>query len=148
MMIDNIVNRIRSITESNLYNWVEEYIEANKSRLVRDIQNRLKRGESVHDVSDVIGEYKSVAYAMFKQRMNPLAGGSVDLFLTGDLQRFLTIEKRSKNIFKIYSKDDKYKMLANKYGKEQFGLTEEQNTKLMTDIHAYLIEKIFEKILK
>lgn len=147
-MIDNIVNRIRSITESNLYNWVEEYIEANKSRLVTDIQNRLKRGDSVHDVNDVIGEYKSVAYMMFKQRMNPLAGGSVDLFLTGDLQRFLTIEKRSKNIFKIYSKDSKYKMLADKYGKEQFGLTEEQNTELMTDIHTYLIEKIFEKILK
>ena len=148
MMIDNIVNRIKSITESNLYTWVDEYIEANKSRLVTDIQNRLKRGDSVHDVNDVIGEYKSVAYRMFKQRMNPLAGGSVDLFLTGDLQRFLTIEKRSKNIFKIYSKDDKYKMLAGKYGKEQFGLTEEQNTELMINIHAHLIKKIFEKILK
>lgn len=147
-MIDNIVNRIRSITESNLYNWVEEYIEANKSKLITDIQNRLKRGDSVHNVNDVIGEYKSVAYRMFKERMNPLAGGSVDLFLEGDLQRFLTIEKRSKNIFKIYSKDDKYKMLANKYGKEQFGLTEEQNTELMINIHTYLIEKIFEKILK
>lgn len=147
-MIDNILNRIKSITESNLYNWVNEYIDANKSRLVTDIQNRLKRGDSVHDVNDVIGEYKSVAYAMFKQRMNPLAGGSVDLFLTGDLQRFLTIEKRSKKIFKIYSKDDKYKMLANKYGSDQFGLTEEQNTELMINIHAYLIEKIFEKILK
>lgn len=147
-MIDNIVNRIKSTTESNLYTWVDEYIEANKSRLVTDIQNRLKRGDNVHDVNDVIGEYKSVAYAMFKQRMNPLAGGSVDLFLTGYLQRFLTIEKRSKNIFKIYSKDDKYKMLADKYGKEQFGLTEEQNTELMINIHTYLIEKIFEKILK
>ena len=147
-MIDSIVNRIKSITESNLYTWVDEYIEANKSRLVTDIQNRLKRGDSVHDVNDVIGEYKSVAYRMFKQRMNPLAGGSVDLFLTGDLQRFLTIEKRSKNIFKIYSKDGKYKMLADKYGKEQFGLTEEQNTELMINIHTYLIEKIFEKILK
>lgn len=147
-MIENIVNRIRSITESNLYNWVEEYIEANKSRLVRDIQNRLQRGDSVHDVNDVIGEYKSVAYAMFKERMNPLAGGSVDLFLEGDLQRFLTIEKRSKNIFKIYSKDEKYKELAKQYGKDQFGLTEEQNTELMINIHTYLIEKIFEKILK
>lgn len=147
-MIDNILNRIKSITESNLYTWVEEYIEANKSRLVTDIQNRLKRGDNVHDVNDVIGEYKSVAYAMFKQRMNPLAGGSVDLFLTGDLQRFLTIEKRSKNIFKIYSKDDKYKTLADKYGKEQFGLTEDQNTELMINIHTYLTEKIFEKILK
>ena len=39
-------------------------------------------------------------------------------------------------------------MLANKYGKEQFGLTEEQNTELMINIHTYLIEKIFDKILK
>ena len=147
-MIENIVNRIKSITKSNLYTWVEEYLEANKSMLVRDIQNRMQRGESVHDVNDVIGEYASEAYMMFKQRMNPLAGGDVDLFLEGDLQRFLTIEKRSKNIFKIYSKDEKYKKLAEQYGKEQFGLTEEQNTELMTDIHTYLIEKIFEKILK
>src|SRR5690606_2314140 len=147
-MIENIVNRIKSITKSNLYTWVEEYLEANKSMLVRDIQNRMQRGESVHDVNDVIGEYASEAYMMFKQRMNPLAGGDVDLFLEGDLHRFLTIEKRSKNIFKIYSKDEKYKKLAEQYGKEQFGLTEEQNTELMTDIHTYLIEKIFEKILK
>ena len=147
-MIDNVLNRIKSITESNLYTWVEEYIESNRSRLVRDIQNRLKRGQNVHDINDVIAEYASEAYAMFKERMNPLAEGSVDLFLEGDLHRFLTIEKKSKNIFKIYSKDEKYKMLANKYGKEQFGLTEEQNTELMINIHTYLIEKIFEKILK
>jgi|SRR5690554_684466 len=147
-MIDNVLNRIKSITESNLYTWVEEYIEANKSRLITDIQTRLKRGGNVHDVNDVIGVYASEAYRMFKLKMNPLAGGNVDLFLTGDLQRSLTIEKKSKNIFKIYSTDEKYKMLANKYGKEQFGLTEEHNAELMINIHAYLIEKIFEKILK
>lgn len=147
-MIDNILNRLKSITKDNLYSWCDEYIEQNKSKLVKQIQERLKRGDSAHNVNDIIGEYKSVAYAMFKQRMNPLAGGNVDLFLTGDLQRYLTIEKQSKNIFKIYSKDEKYKELANKYGSEQFGLTEEQQTELFTGMQVYVIEKIFEIILK
>ena len=147
-MPDTILHKVKSITKDNLYTWCDEYIEQNKSKLIQQIQSRLKRGQNVENINDVIGEYKSQSYAIMKQRMNPLAGGSVDLFLTGDLQRFMTIEKQSKNIFKIYSKDNKYKELANKYGSNQFGLTEEQSEELLNGMQLYVSEKIIEKILK
>ena len=148
MAYDIILQRIKSITKQDIYSWCDEYITTHKSELVKLVQERLKRGQNVHNTSDVIAEYKSQAYAMFKQRMNPLAGGSVDLFLTGDLQRFLTIEKQSTNQFKIYSKDEKYKMLGNKYGFEQFGLTKEQHEELTYELLLNVYNKIFEKILK
>lgn len=147
-MPDNILNKVNSISKTDIIKWCEEYIYSKRPDLVIQIQERLKRGQNVKNVNDVIGEYASQNYAIFKQRMNPLAGGSVDLFLEGDLQRLLTIEKQSTNIFKIYSKDSKYKKLADKYEKEQFGLTEEQHLELNASMTIYVIEKIFEKILK
>lgn len=147
-MIDNVLNRIKSISNNDISNWIYEYIEHNKESILNLVKTRLLNGESVTNPNDVIGYYKNDSYAKLKKQQNPLAGGTVDLFKTGDFHRYFDITDINENLFRIYSSDEKYIELGKKYGFKQFGLTKEQYKNLLDSTKAYLIEKIFEKILK
>lgn len=145
-MIDNIVNRIKSITKDNLYSWCDEYIDLKKDDIIKKVKDRLKHGESVFG-NGPVGYYKQQWYSDFKRSLNPLADGNVDLFRHGNLFKGITIQLFG-NGHKIFSTDEKYDGLAEKYGKEEFGLTEYEHEELLKGMQVYLIEKIFEKILK
>ena len=64
----------------------------NSETIVNDIRTRWLFGKSPKN--DIIGEYRSGEYKMFKVSKNPRAGGNVDLTLTGSLEQFnLSIEQ-------------------------------------------------------
>lgn len=83
--------------------------------------NEFKRGESPD--GSRIGYYANPAYRAFKRGLNPLAGGSVDLILTGQFTRQLFVERDGK-IFKFDSNDEKAPDLFAKYGEGLRGLND------------------------
>lgn len=144
-MPDRILNRINTISRNDLYTWCDEYINQNQKKILDLVRNRMMQGDDTE--GGIIGVYRSINYSLFKQKENPLAGGTVDLFLTGDLQRQLRIEKEGKN-YKIWSKDWKYDDLYKKYGgAKAFGLTEEQHIQVIEEMLLYCYDKIITKML-
>lgn len=92
-----------------------------------------KRGERPN--GSIIGVYRSPAYSMFKQRQNPIAGGDVDLILTGDFINSAFLKRPSSGVYIFGFRDYKARSLFDKYGTDIAGLN--QNT-----FNLFLKEKI------
>ena len=97
---------LRVIAMDSLVDTQDEYLDMQRDQMTRGINS--DGGE--------IGMYRSQAYQYMKERMNPLAGGTVDLKLTGDFQAELTLRRMSNKEYSIYSQDVKAPMLKKKYG--------------------------------
>ncbi len=127
-------------TDSSLKKTVGDTIQLNSTEIIRLVKNRLKYGQGVD--GGVIGTYKSEEYAIMKNQQNPLAGyGNVDLFLTGSLSDDITVMRKGDK-FEIFSTDEKYKKIADKYGAEEFGLTEEQLQEFLHECYLLSLETI------
>lgn len=88
----------------------------------------LQRDQLLHGLNsdgDHIGVYASTDYAAMKERMNPLAGGYVDLKLHGDFQDELTLRVMGEKKFIVYSQDAKNAELIRRYGAGIFLLSPE-----------------------
>jgi hypothetical protein len=86
-----------------------------------------------------IGFYQSKAYQFMKERMNPLAGGTVDLKLTGDFQAELTLRRLTDKKYLVYSQDSKAKSLVKKYGERIYFL----NQALLDEYRANSFHPLF-----
>jgi hypothetical protein len=87
-----------------------------KDRLIiQRKQDELKSGSSSKE-GEIIGEYASESYAIFKERKNPLAGGTVDLILTGSTKNNLKVISLGNGEFELESTDIKWNSLVEKYG--------------------------------
>jgi len=93
----------------------------------------------------LIGYYRDIDYAIFKQKINPKAGGDVDLILTGSLSNNIKTILNSKNI-EIVSSDYKFEKIALKYGFDNFNITEEEEKVLLDSIMSELTIKIFNQV--
>jgi hypothetical protein len=116
----------------------------NSETIVNDIRTRWLFGKSVNN--DIIGEYRSNDYKMFKVSKNPRAGGTVDLTLTGSLGQKLTIFKQSDLTYRIESKDYKFKKIADKYGLEQFNLDIQQTNELFDMLYLTVLEEYIDNV--
>lgn len=72
-----------------------------------------------------IGTYRSPSYSLFKQRINPLAGGKVDLVLTGAFAESAYLLKPKNNIYGFGFSDKKATSLLARYGKDVGGLNQQ-----------------------
>ena len=105
---------LRVIAMDSLVDTQDEYLDMQRDQMTRGINS--DGGE--------IGFYQSKAYQFMKERMNPLAGGTVDLKLTGDFQAELTLRRMSDKEYSIYSQDVKAPMLKKKYGENIYFLSQ------------------------
>ena len=105
---------LRVIAMDSLVDTQDEYLDMQRDQMTRGINS--DGGE--------IGFYQSKAYQFMKERMNPLAGGTVDLKLTGDFQAELTLRRMSNKEYSIYSQDVKAPMLKKKYGENIYFLSQ------------------------
>jgi hypothetical protein len=114
---------------------------------IRDkIRARWKLGKKPD--GSFIGTYSTsnmgAEYAFFKNKINPNAGlGQVDLTLTGALGKGIKISSFNDKA-EIYSTDEKYDEISNKYGEYNFNITEEEENELF----AYIYDEINTKLLK
>ena len=94
-----------------------------------------------------IGFYRNTEYGLFKQRMNPLAGGTVDLILTGSFTRGLFVESLGNSRYTFDSTDDKTDDLIGKYGKDIMGLNQGEWIRLQREVHAPLLIRFIKRQL-
>lgn len=119
----------------------------NSNKIVNKVKRRWEFGRGVN--GGIIGKYSNSAigqdYKAFKVRKNPLAGGNVDLTLTGSLGDNLTIDILGEN-FEIISTDYKFNDIGYKYGFEQFNLTPQETELLISEIHYELIKEYTDNV--
>lgn len=94
---------------------------------------------------DIIGVYRDDSYQLFKSNKNSLAGGTVDLTLTGDLGSRIKTVLESKGI-EVISTDEKFTEIAKKYGLDNFNITEDQEKQILDEIMAQVVINIFNEI--
>lgn len=75
-----------------------------------------------------------------------MAGGNVDLMLSGDLAAGLTVRRTGNNLFQVYSTDDKYNKIGKQYGFEEFGLNEEEANEFFTDLYEFAYQTLLNDI--
>lgn len=97
--------QLRNIASDVLFQNQDVYLDLQREQMLRGENSQ--GGE--------IGTYKILAYAEMKERMNPLAGGTVDGKLTGDFHRELTLRLMSARKFLVYSQDEKNQKLTKMY---------------------------------
>lgn len=109
------------------------------------IRSRWKLGKRPD--GSFIGTYSTsqmgAEYAFFKNKINPDAGlGQVDLTLTGALGRGIKISSFNDKT-EVYSTDEKFDEIVNKYGDYNFNITEEEENELF----AYIYDEINTKLI-
>lgn len=124
--------------------FVADLIIMNTPTFLNTVKRRWIIGRSVN--GGIIGEYKNKDYEAYKVRLNPSAGGNVDLHLTGDLSDNLTMRKAGKSLFEIYSTDWKFEKIGRKYGFDEFGLSEEEKDLLFSEIYEVALEFILKQL--
>ena len=116
--LDLLASQMQAITGGAMKESEPDLIELNKEQMLSGIR---ADGEE-------IGQYKSISYALEKNKLNPKAGfGAVDLRLTGQFQSEMLLQVWGEN-YSIISDDPKTGKLADQYGEEIFGLTVENKT--------------------
>lgn len=93
----------------------------------------------------LIGYYRDIEYAIFKQSINPSADGDVDLIVSEQLVNNIKTVLSNKNI-EIVSTDVKFESISLKYGLDNFNITEEETNKLLDEIMSEVVINIFKKL--
>jgi hypothetical protein len=91
-----------------------------------------------------IGVYFSEDYREYKYFKNPLAGASVDLIDTGSLWKHIEIFNESDGI-EIISTDEKFEKIIDKYGSDNFNITDAQEEEIINEISIKTIEYLYKK---
>lgn len=116
----------------------------NSSNIVEGIRRRWLFGKDPN--GNIIGNYRSRDYQMFKVGFNSFANGNVDLTLTGALGRGLTIRKKSDSQYEIFSTDWKFGKIAEDYGIENFNMDGQQTTELFDMLHLMALETYLQNV--
>jgi len=138
-------NRLQKLTLPLLQGEVERIITTD-DEIKKEKVDEFRAGQ-LPDGSD-IGFYRSDNYRLFKMELNPLAGGKVDLILTGAFTRGLFTERISKNKYRFGSTDGKTEKLKSdsSYGPEIMGLNEETFLDLQRKKYAPMLIRRIKQI--
>lgn len=123
---------------------MEQIILSDEDILRKQKINELSKGERPN--KDIIGEYRSSEYRMFKQSFNPLAGGTVDLILTGSFTRKMFL-KPTGNGFIFDSSDSKKGSLIGKYGLDIMSINQDWFNERQKNIYKFVLLVDIRKIL-
>lgn len=119
----------------------EQSMEAAAPKLSQRQREQLLEGKNA--LGEKVGRYRNPQYARMKNAMNPKPGyGVPDLKLSGNFHKGIYTDVRGDTII-TDSTDTKTQKLADKYGEEIFGLSEEKkNVFIKEDLHPVFMEKI------
>lgn len=78
--------------------------------------------------------------------MNPQADGFVDLILTGDLNEALKLYPAFDTGFTIFSADEKATKIADKYGLDVYGLTDDEGQKIIDEAATGVLNDMMQKL--
>jgi hypothetical protein len=113
--------------------------------LLQEKVKEFKRGERPN--KDIIGYYVSTGYSLFKKQENPLAGGTVDLILTGDFTQQLFVDDIRPSVFQFDSHDEKADGLFDKYGQDLRSINTETFHRLEKEVYSVELAKFIKRQL-
>jgi len=122
---------------------VEEIVLSDQKRLKEEKINEWEQG--INPDGSKIGVYKDAEYAIFKDNINPRAGGYVDLLLTRGTANTLFVIPTEKRRFK-FKMFDRYNLIG-RYTDSITGLNQQTFDKRQNDIYKYILIKDIKKIL-
>ena len=123
----------------------EEEILKEEQRIKELKEQDYLEGDIYGNSTDV--QYRSRNYEIFKSTRNPLAGGAVDLILTGAFVNAMYLLKPKQGKYLFGNRDSKRKILTEMYGIDIFGLNQNAFNKFQKDILANrFIRRIKEKL--
>jgi cytoplasmic iron level regulating protein YaaA (DUF328/UPF0246 family) len=128
-----ILEKLKQVTKENLRDQVQKIVE-NDQEIIDLKQDRFEQG--LKPDNNIIGTYRNPAYQQMKQRMNPRAGGDVDLILTGSFTNKLFVQGLGNSRFLFDSTDDKTPILTEKYGDDIFGFNDKDWERLQAEKYA------------
>ena len=95
----------------------------------------------------LIGFYSNTRYAKEKATQNPRAGFlNVDLIDTGALVEAIKISIFD-NGFEVFSTDSKYNSIFDKYGADNFNITDKESEEIINQVLNSTIEYLYKKYI-
>jgi hypothetical protein len=134
--------KMLQINQSVVENRLKEKVLANQDEIVAKVRARWREGK--RPSGQIIGNYASFSYQQEKSRRNPLAGGTVDLIDTGSLNRQLVVNHLRGSFFNVFSTDSKAVDIADKYGLDVFGLTDEEASEVIREASSLVMKDLIE----
>ncbi len=122
---------------------VEEIVLSDQKRLKEEKIKEWEQGLIIDGVEK--REYRDPEYAIFKQQINPLADGYVDLMLSHQTARSLFVIPTQKRGF-LFKMNDIHN-LEGRYGEGIRGFNQETFDKRQEDIYRYVLIQDIQKIL-
>jgi len=114
--------RLSSLTLPKIREVMYQQLKQDEQELKNLKLNELKHGEKPD--GSPIGAYRSSSYEKFKRRLNPTAGGKVDLILKGDFSGDMQLQKKGAGRLTFNSRDRKKPWLIKRYGIDIMGLNQ------------------------
>ena len=119
---------------------VQKIVERDNLNLVEQKKTEFERG--LRPDGTLIGDYRSESYRIFKQSLNPLAGGHVDLMLTKAFISSMFVKPFGKGYI-FDASNNKTDKLKGQYGLDIMGLNQEWFNQRQREVYRdLLIEKI------
>lgn len=140
--LDSYINKLEK-AKNNVESDVLTLLIENESEIRAMIKQRWLLGKRPD--GDIIGVYRNNLYQVFKSELNNTAGGTVDLTLTGDLGNRIKATLENKGI-EIISTDEKFNDISEKYGLDNFNITEEEENELLDGIMVEVVTNIFNEV--
>jgi len=122
---------------------VQEIVLSDQKRLKEEKIKEWEQGLIIDGVEK--REYRDPEYAIFKQQINPLADGYVDLMLSHQTARSLFVIPTQKRGF-LFKMNDIHN-LEGRYGIGIRGFNQETFDKRQEDIYRYVLIQDIQKIL-
>ena len=144
MTIHELARRAKKI---NLTDIGREIIIDHKNDIVDKNRNQLVN-EGVNKLGGRLKQYRSLAYAKYKNRLNPVVGfGYADFYLHGTYQESLKLNILNKNTFEIKPPSSDKATFLLKRDPEHLGLTDESKQEISKEfMQAELVQGV-KKIL-
>ena len=142
-------NKLDRLTLTRLRRETEKIIRSSPSLVFRK-QDEFRQGENPDGTT--IGEYSrspmGQEYRLFKLSLNPLAGGTVDLILTGSTIKNLQVVSLGSGEFYLYSTDPKWPSLVEKYGNQIIRINKEHFNGLQKHEYSHALISRMREIMR
>lgn len=138
--------RVQSLIQGNqIEELVKKIVLSDEQALKERKEWEFTRG--LRPNNSKIGDYRDPEYAYFKQTVNPLGNGNVDLLLTRSFFNKMKVKQDFGKEFVFDSTDSKQDSLAGKYGYDILKINQEWFEKRQTEIYKFRLVFDIKKIL-
>lgn len=143
--LKELIQKLERLTLPRLRRETEKIIRSNPELIFRK-QDEFRHGQRPD--GSIIGYYRNPEYQAMKQAANPMAGGTVDLILTGSTIGHLVVVPLGNGEFELYSTDYKWPALLKKYGGDLKLINKEHFIGLQQHEYAPLLTERMREIIK